>query len=58
TGAAGVALSLVICFAYFMSVKAGQTLGQTGALPPLVAAWLGNGIFVIGSLIILKKAPK
>jgi lipopolysaccharide export system permease protein len=58
TGAAGVALSLIICFAYFMAVKAGQTFGQTGALPPLVAAWLGNGIFVVGSLIILTKAPK
>lgn len=58
TGAAGIALSLVICFAYFMSVKAGQTLGQTGALPPFIAAWLGNGIFIIGSLLILGKAPK
>lgn len=58
TGAAGVALSLIICFAYFMAVKAGQTFGQTGALPPLIAAWLGNGIFAIGSLIILMKAPK
>lgn len=58
TGAAGIALSLVICFAYFMAVKAGQTLGQTGALPPFFAAWLGNGIFIIGSLLILRKAPK
>lgn len=58
TGAAGVALSLIICFAYFLTIKGGQTFGQTGVLPPLVAAWLGNGLFLVGSGIILYKAPK
>lgn len=58
TGATGIALSLIICFLFFMTVKAGQTFGQTGALHPLPAAWLGNGLFAIGSVIIFSRAPK
>ncbi len=58
SGAVGVALSFFFCFFYFGAVKVGQTLGQTGTLPPMFAAWLGNIIFFVAGLIILYRAPK
>ncbi len=58
TGAAGFVISLLTCFLYFIFVKAAQTLGQTAALEPMLAAWLGNLVFFVASLGILLKAPK
>ncbi len=58
SGAVGVALSFFFCFFYFGAVKIGQTLGQTGTLEPMFAAWMGNIIFFIAGIIILIRAPK
>jgi lipopolysaccharide export system permease protein len=58
SGAVGVAMSLVICFLYFGAVKTAQSMGQSGALDPLLAAWLGNMIFFLAGLVILVKARK
>jgi lipopolysaccharide export system permease protein len=55
-GAVGVATSLVICFLYFGTVKTSQSMGQNGTLDPLLAAWLGNFIFLAAGLVILLKA--
>jgi len=57
-GAVGVATSLVICFLYFGAVKTAQSMGQNGTLNPLLAAWLGNIIFLVAGLVILVKARK
>jgi lipopolysaccharide export system permease protein len=57
-GAVGVATSLVICFLYFGTVKTSQSMGQNGTLNPLLAAWLGNIIFLAAGLVILAKARK
>lgn len=57
-GAVGVALSLVVCFLYFGTIKTTQSLGQNGTLPPLIAAWLGNLIFLIAGLVVLVRARK
>ena len=51
-------LSLLISFTFFVIVRFGQVLGHQGTLEPLMAAWLGNLIFlVIGlyTLITVKK---
>jgi lipopolysaccharide export system permease protein len=58
SGAVGVALSLVICFLYFGTVKTSQSMGQNGTLDPLLAAWLGNLIFLVAGTVILVKARK
>jgi lipopolysaccharide export system permease protein len=42
---AGITLSLVIGLAYFLTNAIVLTLGRSGALPPLVAAWAANLIF-------------
>ncbi len=57
-GAVGVALSLIICFLYFGTVKTSQSMGQNGTLEPLLAAWLGNLIFLVAGAVILVKARK
>jgi len=58
TGATGFALAIIVCLLYFLSVKGGQTFGQTGKMDPLLAAWLGNIIFGVSSLLMFKNAPK
>jgi lipopolysaccharide export system permease protein len=57
-GAVGVAMSLIICFLYFGTVKTSQSMGQNGTLDPLLAAWLGNLIFLVAGAVILAKARK
>jgi len=47
--AAGVGISLLICFFYFGLVKTGQTFGHKRELSPFIAAWMGNGCaFMVG----------
>ncbi|MEK7729925.1 MAG: LptF/LptG family permease [candidate division KSB1 bacterium] len=58
SGAVGVALTLVIAFLYFGTVKTGQTLAQSGSLAPLVGAWMGNTIFFVAGLFVLFRARK
>ncbi len=58
TGAFGVAVSIMAAFLYFGMVKMGQTFGQIGLLPPLLAAWLGNLLFAAAGILILIKTPK
>jgi len=57
-GAVGVATSLVICFLYFGTVKTSQSMGQNGTLEPLLAAWLGNIIFLVAGTFFLVRARK
>jgi len=56
--ATGFGISLAICFIYFGIVKTAQTMGHSGHLPPVIAAWIGNIIFAIAGLVILVKVPK
>jgi lipopolysaccharide export system permease protein len=45
-------LSISLGFAYYGFVRAGQALGYTGHLPPLLAAWMGNMVFgIVGGLL-------
>ncbi len=57
TGKAGLMLWLGACipmgFLYWMLLVFGFGLGRTGAVPPLVAAWLPNVVFGAGGLLSL-----
>ena len=55
-GAVGVALTLVITFLYFGTVKTGQTLGQNNTIHPLLGAWLGNLLFFVSGVVVLFRA--
>ncbi len=49
-------LGLVICFLYLILVRVGQSLGYSGVIPPLWAAWLPNLFFTLLGLAFLRKA--
>jgi len=54
-GSVGFGLSVIISFIYFVILRAGQSLGYNHDLPPLLAATIGNIIFlVIGSAMFFK----
>ncbi|HWP66924.1 MAG TPA: LPS export ABC transporter permease LptG [Candidatus Limnocylindria bacterium] len=51
---AAVAIGFAVGFTYFMVLGFARALGQSGALPPLLAAWAGNGIFLLfGAYLVL-----
>lgn len=51
-------LSLFICFIYYSGVKAGQVLGREELLPPLLAAWVPNLLFMVLGVLLFAKAHK
>jgi lipopolysaccharide export system permease protein len=54
---AAVAMGFAIGFTYFMVLGFTRALGQSGALPPLVAAWAANVIFLLfGAYLVLGTA--
>jgi lipopolysaccharide export LptBFGC system permease protein LptF len=39
-------------------MRAGQALGHNGALSPYVAAWMGDAIFGMIGLVMLRQAQR
>lgn len=59
SAALGFGLSIAISFVYYAFMRAGQALGHNGALPPYVAAWLGDIVFgAVGLLMIIQAQRK
>ena len=56
--AIGFAISLFISFVYYTLIRMGQSFGYSEKLPPLLAAWAANILFVILGTILLVKAKK
>ncbi len=58
----GTAFNIGICiglaFVYWAAYSSGLTLGKHGLVPPLVAAWVPNGIMVVISTILLLRLKK
>ena len=53
--AVGFGISLLVCFLYFGLIKIGQSLGNTGTLPPVIAPWIGNIVFLMVGLVTLSR---
>ena len=50
-----IAAGVVACFLYLVVLGVSRSLGFAGVLPPVLSAWLANGIFFfLGSFLILK----
>jgi len=45
--AASLGLGFTVGFSYFVLVAFARALGQSGALPPALAAWAANGLFAL-----------
>lgn len=56
--ATGFGLTLVVSFMYYGVLRVGQTLGHNGVVPPLLAAQLGNIIFLAIGLYFLIRANR
>lgn len=48
----GVGISLLFAFFFFGFVKTGQTLGHSGVMHPMLAAWLGNLLFLMAGTVV------
>jgi lipopolysaccharide export system permease protein len=56
--ATGFGVTLLISFLYYGVLRVGQTLGHNGVVPPLLAAQLGNIIFLGVGLVSLIRANR
>lgn len=54
--ATGFGLTLFISFTYYGILRVGQALGHSGVVPPLLAAWLGNMLFLALGVVLLHRA--
>ena len=51
-------IALVIIFAYYAFINAFQILGRNGAVEPLAAAWIPNGVFFVLGFDLHLRAKK
>lgn len=51
----GIALSLATVLVYMMMLRVSGALGVAGALSPLMAAWLPNGVFATAGLFFIAR---
>ena len=58
SAALGFGLSVSIAFIYYAFMRAGQALGHNGALPPYLAAWLGDLVFGVVGVIMMAQAQR
>ena len=56
--ATGFGLTLVVAFIYYAVLRVGQTLGHNGVMPAALAAQLGNIIFLVIGLTMLRRANR
>jgi lipopolysaccharide export system permease protein len=56
--AKGFAFAVLIAFVYLTLMSVGASLGNTGALPPVVAAWMANILFAATSMVVLMRMQK
>lgn len=49
----GIGMSLAITMGYLMLFKVGEAMGESGALSPLMAAWIPNILFFVAALVFL-----
>ncbi len=54
----GAGMSVFVIFSYYAFIKFGQSLGFKGQVTPLVSAWIGNVVFMLGGIILLLRARK
>jgi len=54
----GVAVSLVVILLYYVGMSVARSLGVNGVLPPIVAAWLINGLFALVGVVLIFLADR
>jgi lipopolysaccharide export system permease protein len=55
SAALGFGLAVIVSFTYYAFMQSGKALGHNGALPPYLAAWLGDLVFGgVGSVMMFR----
>ena len=54
----GFGLSIIISFIFFVLIRTGQSLGNNGKIPPLLAASVGDIFFLLVGAALFFKARK
>lgn len=57
SGAFGIAVSLATTMVFLLLIQLSQAVGAGGVLPPKVAAWTPNAVFLGAALVLLRRAP-
>lgn len=57
SGAVGVGISLATTVVFLLLVQLSEAIGAGGVLPPVVAAWVPNVLFVTIGIVLLARAP-
>jgi lipopolysaccharide export system permease protein len=58
SAALGFGLSVVISFLFYAVIRTGQAAGHSGALPPYLAAWIGDLLFGAVGLVMITQAQR
>jgi lipopolysaccharide export system permease protein len=53
--AQGIGIGLIIGFSYWLVYAFGMSLGRSGILPPLAAAWFANILFGLASVVLVPR---
>lgn len=54
----GAGMSVFVIFGYYVFIKFGQSLGFQGILSPIMSAWIGNIVFLVGGAVLIISARK
>ncbi len=54
----GIAVSLIVTLLYYVATPVSRSLAINEVLPPLLAAWLTNGIFALIGIVLLVRADR
>lgn len=51
----GIGISLIVTLVYLLLFRVMRALGESGAVEPVLAAWVPNGIFLVAGLFLLAR---
>ena len=54
----GFGFSVIIIFVYYVIMSFSKALGENGSLPPAMAAWVANLVFLAISLLLCSRANR
>jgi lipopolysaccharide export system permease protein len=54
----GVAMSVLVVFAYYVVMSFSRSFGEAGYLPPLMAAWAPNMVFIVIAGLLARNADR
>ncbi len=58
TIASGFGWTLLVSFGYYLFMNFGRSLGHTGTLSPMIAAWAGNALYTVIFMVLFAKARR